>query len=213
MVFRINKSKDFTIMSNYHLQDPNLSLKAKGFLSILFSLPENWQYSKNGLLSLIKEGKTTLESVMKELKDSGYLKITQKRINGRYSYEYDIYEKPSDCSPHTENQGIENLDIYKELNNKELNNKKLNIYISSDDFQPPTLEEVIAYCEERKNNVDPQRFYDYYSVANWKDSKGQPIKNWKQKMIIVWEKDTKEKEQVDNRIDTWTDEYGAIHIG
>ena len=56
-------------------------------------------------------------------------------------------------------------------------------------FVPPTLEEVTEYCLERKNNVDPKKFYEYYSVANWKDAKGNPVKNWKQKMIANWEKD------------------------
>lgn len=56
-------------------------------------------------------------------------------------------------------------------------------------FTPPTLEEVKAYCDERGNGVDYQKFYDYYSIAEWKDSKGNPVKNWKQKMIANWEKD------------------------
>lgn len=54
-------------------------------------------------------------------------------------------------------------------------------------FSPPTLEEVEEYCRQRKNNVDAKRFYDYFSEGEWKDSKGQPVKNWKQK-VITWEK-------------------------
>lgn len=53
-------------------------------------------------------------------------------------------------------------------------------------FSPPTLEEVTAYCRERKNNVDPKRFYDYYTESSWKDSSGKAVKNWKQK-VITWE--------------------------
>ena len=55
-------------------------------------------------------------------------------------------------------------------------------------IMPPTIEEVAAYCKERQNDVDPKRFFDYYSAGNWKDAKGQPVKNWKQKMIANWEK-------------------------
>ena len=58
-------------------------------------------------------------------------------------------------------------------------------------FTPPTLEEIKQYCIERNNGVDPQRFYDYYNAGDWKDSKGKPLKNWKQKMIAVWEKKEK----------------------
>lgn len=66
-------------------------------------------------------------------------------------------------------------------------------------FVPPTLEEVMEYCSERKNNVDPKKFYEYYSVANWKDAKGNPVKNWKQKMIANWEKDKPKEEEKPNR--------------
>lgn len=62
-------------------------------------------------------------------------------------------------------------------------------------FTPPTLEEVTEYCLERKNNVDPKKFYEYYSVAGWKDSKGNQVKNWKQKMIANWEKDKPKTEE------------------
>ena len=55
-------------------------------------------------------------------------------------------------------------------------------------FKPPTLEDVEKYCSERKNNVDAKRFFDYYTVAKWKDQDGKPVKNWKQKIIAVWEK-------------------------
>ena len=53
-------------------------------------------------------------------------------------------------------------------------------------FVPPTLEDVKAYCKERNNDVDAQRFFDYYEQGGWKDSKGNPVKNWKQK-LITWE--------------------------
>lgn len=66
-------------------------------------------------------------------------------------------------------------------------------------FVPPTLEEVMEYCSERKNNVDPKKFYEYYSVANWKDAKGNPVKNWKQKMIANWEKDKPKEEEKPKR--------------
>lgn len=54
-------------------------------------------------------------------------------------------------------------------------------------FIPPTLEEVEDYCKERNSSVDPKQFYEYFNTGNWIDSKGQKVKNWKQK-IITWEK-------------------------
>ena len=68
-------------------------------------------------------------------------------------------------------------------------------------FVPPTLEDVKAYCQERNNNVDPKRFYDYYQQGQWKDSKGNPVKNWKQKLITWENKETKtEKPKSNNTI-------------
>lgn len=65
--------------------------------------------------------------------------------------------------------------------NKDIGDKKRKRFI------PPTLEEVQAYCKERNNNVDPKKFFDYYQAGEWKDGKGDPVKNWKQK-LITWEK-------------------------
>jgi hypothetical protein len=62
-------------------------------------------------------------------------------------------------------------------------------------FTPPTLEEVKAYCLERKNNVDPQKFYDYFNASDWIDSKGNKVKNWKQK-VITWEGFSNDKKTV-----------------
>lgn len=58
---------------------------------------------------------------------------------------------------------------------------------SAERFVPPTLDEVAAYCMERQNNVDPKRFFDYFNESNWVDSKGDKVRNWKQK-VITWEK-------------------------
>lgn len=83
--------------------------------------------------------------------------------------------------------------------NKEIINNIIDIEeTKSKKFIPPTLEEIKQYCLERKNSVDPQRFYDYYSCSNWKDSKGKPIKNWKQKMIAVWEEKPAENKKISN---------------
>lgn len=77
----------------------------------------------------------------------------------------------------------------KERNIKERkasNQKVVSKKPTNNKFVPPTVDEIRAYCIERKNNVDPQAFYDYYAAANWHDSKGNPVKNWKQRMV-TWE--------------------------
>lgn len=103
-LFTINKNKDFTVMSNYHLRDKNLSLKAKGLLSFMLSLPEDWDYSLKGLVAICKESKDAIRSTLSELKDNNYLKIEPSRSdNGTFEYDYIIYEKPFDMTLKMEN--------------------------------------------------------------------------------------------------------------
>ena len=72
-VFKIEKNKDFTVMSNYHLRDRNLSYKAKGLLSFMLSLPEDWDYSLKGLCAISKENKDAIRSTFKELQEYNYI--------------------------------------------------------------------------------------------------------------------------------------------
>ena len=94
-VIRIVKIKNYTVMSNYHLRDKNLSLKAKGLLSIMLSLPEGWHYNVRGLASICKEGVTSISSTLKELEEYGYMKRHQPIVDGKFQeIEYIIYETP-----------------------------------------------------------------------------------------------------------------------
>ena len=86
-----------------------------------------------------------------------------------------------DVTNDNESKSIEKeIEIEKELESKEKCEKKSR-------FIPPTLEQIQDYCEERNNDVDAQRFFEYYQAGGWKDAKGNPVRNWKQK-IITWEK-------------------------
>ena len=111
-VIRVNKTQNYTVMSNYHLKDKRLSLKAKGLLSMMLSLPDEWDYSIAGLVSISKENETAIKSSLDELKKNGYLVVTKKKPNetesGRFEYEYDIYEQPQERQD-IEKQGVENL--------------------------------------------------------------------------------------------------------
>ena len=103
-VCRVEKTKDYTTMSNFHLRDPNLSNKARGLLSTMLSLPENWDYTTRGLARICKDGVDGITAQLKELEQYGYL--IRHRIrdsNGRIvDMEYVIYEKPHTASPDTE---------------------------------------------------------------------------------------------------------------
>ena len=95
-VFRVERNTNYTTMSNYHLRDTNLSLKAKGLLSVFLSLPDEWHYSISGLMKITKEGRDCLTTVIKELEKAGYLVRYQSRDEtGKIvGIEYVIYEKP-----------------------------------------------------------------------------------------------------------------------
>lgn len=109
-VFRVEKTKDFTIMSNHHLRNAELSLKAKGLLSLMLSLPEDWDYTTKGLAHICKDGVDSITTALKELERHGYL--TRQRLryeNGQLGdIEYTIHEKPvtlekQEVSPKREN--------------------------------------------------------------------------------------------------------------
>ncbi len=101
-VFRVERNKGYTVMSNHHLRDRSLSLKAKGLLSQMLSLPEEWDYTLSGLAAINREGKDAIRSCVHELEQAGYIRRRQTRSeNGSFSAnEYVIYEQPvSDVPP------------------------------------------------------------------------------------------------------------------
>lgn len=129
-VFKIEKTKDFTVMSNYHLRDKNLSLKAKGLLSFMLSLPEDWDYSLMGLCAICKESRDAIRSTLKELQKYGYLQIEKVRGDkGYFEYNYLIYEKPHSIEKEINNPDMENphLDNPNVETTTQINTNKINI--------------------------------------------------------------------------------------
>lgn len=100
-VFRVERTRDYTVMSNHHLKNKDLSLKAKGLLSQMLSLPENWDYTLAGLSAINRESKDAIRSAVNELEKAGYIRRRQTvDRRGKFSgNEYIIYEQPSSASP------------------------------------------------------------------------------------------------------------------
>lgn len=99
--FTIEKNKNYTVMSNYHLQDKNLSYKAKGLLSFMLSLPETWDYSMKGLEAISKESIKALRNILLELENSKYItRIRKQDEHGKFYYDYSIYEIPFNINPY-----------------------------------------------------------------------------------------------------------------
>ena len=194
-VFRVNRNKNYTHMANYHFKDKGLSWKAKGILSTMLSLPDDWDYSLAGLSTLANDGMSSTRTAIKELETSGYLIRKPIRKDGKIAdWEYLIFEKPQAEKLVVENQQVENplVENHTQLSTKESSTKKSNTKKSSTkEFTPPSLEEIEDYCKSRNNNVDAKRFFDYFNASEWVDSKGNKVRNWKQK-VITWEGYSKE---------------------
>ena len=109
-VFRIEKTRDYTVMSNHHLRDMSLSLKAKGLLSLMLSLPENWDYTMKGLARICKDGIDSISGGIRELEEHGYLIRERVRgANGQLgSIEYTILEQSKEPTPAQEKPIREN---------------------------------------------------------------------------------------------------------
>ena len=152
VIYRVEKSRDYRVISNFHLKDMSLSLKSKGLLSMILSLPDDWDYSVRGLAKICKEGVDCIGATLRELEKCGYLTRIQKRKNGKITdTEYTFYEKPQPRAeksdernnpdteksytdkPHTENPYMGNSDTEisdtetpAQLNTNKSNTKKLN---------------------------------------------------------------------------------------
>ena len=127
-VIRTIKNENYTTMCNTHLRDKNLSLKAKGLLSMMLSLPDKWHYSVKGLEGNCKESKNTINSVLNELEDNNYLVRRRRYCNGKISeWEYIIFENNENHDEellHLKNEDLENEDLENEdLENEDLENR------------------------------------------------------------------------------------------
>lgn len=166
-VIRTIKNENYTTMCNTHLRDKNLSLKAKGLLSMMLSLPDKWHYSVKGLEGICKESKNTINSVLNELEDNNYLVRRRRYRNGKISeWEYIIFENNENHDEellHLKNedienedieiQDIENRDVYKitkELNTKELNTNEY----KEKNIKKESVNSVISEYTENKDLQD-----------------------------------------------------------
>ena len=209
-VIRINKNENYTVMSNHHLREKEMSLKAKGLLSLMLSLPKDWDYSINGLVAISKENETSINSALKELKEFGYLKVTKvlpcKANNGKFNYIYDIFEKPIKKSQALENQeveiqGVENLGVEIQAlenqgqlntNNKIKNNKIKNNNIICSNAKKEMFESFWNEYPKKVNKKNAEK--SFMKIKNLDDELFKKIitkleehkKIWKDKQFIPY---------------------------
>lgn len=179
-IFRVKKTEDYTVMSNYHLRDRNLTLKAKGLLSWMLSNTEDWDYTVAGIVAVMKESRDAINSALTELEDYGYLTREQSREAGKFGdIEYIIREKPITENPLSVNPTTENP---KQTNTNKTNTNKTNTKKSlSNDKEAKASYKDIYNAEENKfirdalvkfvnsckgKNYNPR----VTSVAKWADT-------------------------------------------
>lgn len=218
MVARIKvekKKNNFTIVPNEILQSKDLSLQAKGLIAQCLSFPDNWNYSINGLVSVVKEGKTAVMNTIKELERNGYVK--RNRIhdaNGKFAgIEYVITDYPNSEKPYAENQNMvqsQQNQPYSEkpnmvkpnMGNPNSGNQPQNntIYKKENNINNNIVLDINIINDYIKNNnlefVNAEEFYNYYSLRGWKTNSGNPITNW-QALLINW--NTRSKARIEEK--------------
>ena len=177
-VIRVKKNENYTVMSNFHLRDMRLSNKAIGLMCKMLSLPDNWNYTVNGLSAICKDGRDSISSQLKELEATGYLRRAQSREQGKFGdveyilTEIPITEKPYTENPQESNEGIrvggtsnaenpitENpitekpRQLNTNISNKEKKNK------SNTKGSPEFAEALAAFAEHRKKLRKPMTDY------------------------------------------------------
>lgn len=212
MIMRAKHAAKFVSIQSDTLRDNRISITARGILAYMLTMADDWAFSVKGLAAALNLNKETVVKYIKELQAAGYVEIGDSRSKGGQfaGKAWTVYEIPQDHirenrnteKPTTatvygktetrENRKTEKPTVknyqFKELSNirtiKESNSTTRTR--TRERFTPPTLEEVTAYCQERKNNVDPQRWLGHYQSNGWRVGKN-PMKDWKA-AVRTWER-------------------------
>ena len=167
-VFRLERTRDYTVMSNHHLRDKRLSLKAKGLLSQMLSLPEDWDYTLSGLAYSNRESKDAIRSAVNELERTGYVQRRQTTdANGKFSVnEYIIYERPVAANPSSEKPSSDNPTPDKPLqdNPTQINTKKSNTEKQSTDKQNTDSIPSFRESSEAKRSESANAYQEYRNL-------------------------------------------------
>lgn len=213
-IFRVNKNKDYTVMSNYHLRDKNMSFKAKGLLSMMLSLPDDWDYSIKGIASISKENEKAIKIILNELKELGYLRITKLKPNetksGRIEYIYDIYEMSVYKKQEYQKQGVEFQEVEKQevekqevekvgqINTNIQNTKKQNTKKQNTDIKREygEFKNVLLTDDDYKKLEEKNALSQIENLSSYMASTGKRYKDH-YATILNWERRDKQKQEED----------------
>lgn len=177
-VIRVEKNREFVVMSNKFLREKEMSLKAKGLLALCLSLPDTWNYSLNGLCAICKESLTAIRSTLKELEQFGYLKRNKlKNDKGQFIYEYIICEQPYAQNLHLGEQHVEKqeiADVYAENNREEK--------IKEENKEKENIEEINLYIEQHAFAATWSLLHEYLEIRK---EIGAPLSMRGLKMLLT----------------------------
>ena len=151
-VFRIEKTQNYTVMSNHHLRNPAISLKAKGLLSQILSLPENWDYTLAGLSRINRESIDAIRTAVQELERAGYVtRSRERKENGQLGgAEYIIHELPQEG--HTPAPGNNNPPIsFPPTQDKPIRENPIQVNAT---LENPTQLNIDKAITEKESNTD-----------------------------------------------------------
>ena len=193
-IYRVNKTGNYTVMSNVHLRDTHLSWKAKGLLSYLLSLPDDWKIHQSELVERAPEGIAAVRSGVKELVDAGFMETKQLRDdNGKFDgIEYQVYEIPKKTQPAVQfhesgKPDIRKTDIGKSNTTKyynKLNTNKLN----TNNMSSSTIKEVVEYLNEKAGRDFSPKGSTTMKLINARIKEGYTLEDFK-KVIDIKVKD------------------------
>lgn len=192
------KDENYIVVQGWMRKE--LGLKGYELLAyaLIFGFCQDGESTFKGSLSYVAEwlgcSKPTAISTLKNLVTKGLIERIEEPINGILFVRYRVLTTsketlpPSQKSLQGESRNLTGGSQKTLPNNISKENNK-----GKDSIYKPTLDEIERFCKERGNGVDAKRVYDYYSSADWKDGKGNPVRNWKQKIIAVWERNNESK--------------------
>jgi hypothetical protein len=166
-VIRVQKTQNYTVMSNHHLRNKEMSLKAKGLMSLMLSLPPKWDYSIGGLVAICKESHTSIRSALKELEEKQYL-IRERKNNekGYFIYEYTLYEVPLPYieKQHTDSEYADNQEMEEEYaeDDRELNKEQL----IKDELNKEKIKKDKTTTTRPKAEIKKNRISSYDEILN-----------------------------------------------
>ena len=177
----MHRNGNYTMMANFHFKDANLSFKAKGILSLMFSLPDDWDFSAKGLTALGSDGYSSVNAGLQELEKYGYLVRSPIKANGKIiDWQYDFYESPQVGFPQMEIPQMENLEME--------NRNQLNTYLINNLSNKRTKE---------LNTGDFEKFWNAYPKKKSKADAEKAFKKVKVPVEVLLNAIEKQKKSAD----------------